>query len=439
MKQGIMTDDDTWGYLQYAAEIREQGVFFKPHLFWYIGYALFILGANSLIPGFEGIVIFQYIFAYIAMIAIYFTSINIFQNPKTALFTGLWFLGFFMISFWNLFIYAESLLISLYCISFYFLSKAYRGNLKTYQAIIAVFIFAWAILVKPTAIALLAAILTAGLYKLFTKYSLSFRLKREISSTHTQLTQLINSTQSTQLTNSFSLSPSSFNNPSSLRPLPLSSPLRAPFFILKSKIYKLKYLPQFGKFAKLVVLLTFLFSPFPFLILLNQMLSTFGIVEAYKNGEIVYNIHKMAHMDYAASLMIPVPDNLSLPEENWSPLAKMGYLWLFNPWYSIKLFSTKLFYYFLYIRPYYSWMHNALALAALLPMYYGFIKSMRSKSLKPELKIFALTLVAVSAFSVSLLTINWNSRFLMPILPLIFLIGAGGIAGKKTLDARQEI
>ncbi|WP_229744221.1 glycosyltransferase family 39 protein [Belliella aquatica] len=259
MKLGIMTDDDTWGYLQYAAEIREQGLFFKPHLFWYIGYALFILGANSLIPGFEGIVIFQYIFAYIALIAIYFTSINIFQNPKTALFTGICFLGFFMISFWNLFLYAESLLISLYCISFYFLSKAYRGNLKTYQKVIAILIAAWAILVKPTAVAFLAALLAVGLYKLFTKYTLSFRIylpkgrftsRREaeeaspaelqesvpqdcgkISSTHTQLTQSTNSTQSTQLTNSFSLHPSSFNTPSSLRPLPLSSPLRAPFSI----------------------------------------------------------------------------------------------------------------------------------------------------------------------------------------------------------------
>ena len=30
-----MTDDDTWGYLQYADEIRENGIFFKPHLFWF--------------------------------------------------------------------------------------------------------------------------------------------------------------------------------------------------------------------------------------------------------------------------------------------------------------------------------------------------------------------------------------------------------------------
>ncbi|MCL6261219.1 hypothetical protein M3O96_19110 [Aquiflexum sp. TKW24L] len=47
-KMGIMTDDDTWGYLQYANEIKENGLFFKPHLFWYIGYVLFILGANSM-------------------------------------------------------------------------------------------------------------------------------------------------------------------------------------------------------------------------------------------------------------------------------------------------------------------------------------------------------------------------------------------------------
>lgn len=61
-KMGIMTDDDTWGYMLYAEEIREQGLFYKPHHFWYIGYVLFILGASSIMHGLGGIVFFQYVF-----------------------------------------------------------------------------------------------------------------------------------------------------------------------------------------------------------------------------------------------------------------------------------------------------------------------------------------------------------------------------------------
>jgi hypothetical protein len=345
-KMGIMTDADTWGYLQYADEIMEKGLFFKPHLFWYIGYVVFILGANSIIPGYEGIVLFQYLFAYAALIALYFASINLYQNPKAALITCIWFLGFIMISFWNLFLYAESLMISLYCISFFFLSQAYRGKLSTFQAILGILILIWAIMVKPTGVALLAGLMAVAV---------TFAWKR---------------------------------------------------------ITNLGWKVAFS--TALVV---------GFLVLLNLMLATFGIVEAYKNGEVVYNIHKMAHMDYASVLMISVPDNLSVPVAEWSPLGKMIYLWIFNPMYSLQLFGTKLFYYLMYVRPYYSYVHNIMALCALLPMYIAFVHVIRRKSLGLLPKVFSLALIGCSALSVALLSDDWNSRFLMPVLPLFFVVG----------------
>ncbi|WP_113922808.1 hypothetical protein [Cognataquiflexum aquatile] len=352
-KMGIMTDDDTWGYLQYADEIKENGMFFKPHLFWYIGYVLFILGANSIIPGFEGIVVFQYVFAYAALIAMYFASINLYQNPKAALLTCIWFLGFIMISFWNLFLYAESLMISLYCISFFFLSQAYRGKLDTFQGILAILVMIWAIMVKPTGVALLAGLVAVAI---------AFAWKR-----------------------------------------------------ISTLGWKLAFS------TTLIVGL---------LVLVNQMLGTFGIVEAYQNGEVVYNIHKMAHMDYASSLMLTVPNDLSLPAVDWSPLGKMIYLWIFNPLYSLQLFGTKLFYYLMYVRPYYSWVHNIIALCALIPMYFAFFQAIRGNSLGRFPKIFSLTLIGCSALSVALLSDNWNSRFLMPVLPLVFLVGGNVISRK---------
>jgi hypothetical protein len=73
----------------------------------------------------------------------------------------------------------------------------------------------------------------------------------------------------------------------------------------------------------------------------------------------------------------------------------------------------------------------------LFPMYFGFEKSMAGKSLKPEAKIFALTFIAFSAFSVSLLTINWNSRFLMPVLPLVFLVGSKSLVKWRVLNSQS--
>jgi hypothetical protein len=366
-KMGVMTDDDTWGYLQYADEIRENGLFFKPHLFWYIGYVLFILGANSFIPGLGGVVFFQYVLAYIALIALYFAAINLYQNPKAALLTGIWFLGFIMISFWNLFLYAESLMISLYCISFFFLTTWYQKKVTLWNVIIGVLVLAWAVLTKPTGLGILVAVMAVGIYWFF---------KQGYSKT--------------------------------------------------------------VKWAFSVVLVVC------FLGLTNKMLATFGFVRDYQVGEVVYNIHKLAHEDYAKPLLLQVPEDLFIPEEGKAPLVKLFQIVVFNPWYSLKLFGTKFFYYLFYIRPYYSWTHNVLALAVLLPMYYGFVKSMTGKMLKPEVKIFALTFIAFSAFSVSLLTINWNARFLMPVLPLVFLVGGNVLVGKlgeirlKTQDVRHK-
>lgn len=167
------------------------------------------------------------------------------------------------------------------------------------------------------------------------------------------------------------------------------------------------------------------------------MLSTFGFVENYQIGEIVYNIHTVADQPYAKWLMLTVPENLYLPNPEAPPLWKLTTIIIMNPWYSLKLFATKAFYYIFYIRPYFSWTHNIIALAVLLPMYYFTVKQLISKNLDTTIKYFVITFLTVAVLSVCLLSINWNSRFLVPILPLIFLIGAGGI-GKKILDVRYK-
>lgn len=344
-KMGIMTDYDTWGYLEYADEIREEGIFFKPHWFWYIGYVLFVLVAQSIVTGLEGIVLFQYVFAYIGMVALFFAAINLYGKPKTAFLTCLWALGFVMISFWNLFVYAESLMISLYCMGFYFLSLGYTGKLTLGKGILGAVVLIWAILCKPTGVALLAGLAAVA------------------------------------------------------------------------TVWAWRKLPSVGwkiAFSAAVIV--------GFLGLLNQMLATFGIVEAYRNGEVVYNVQKLPA--YASTLQLAVPANLDFPSGDLVPISKILYLWVFNPIYSLKLFGTKLFYYLMYVRPYYSWVHNLMALALLLPMYWAYVQAILVRSLGIYPKVFSMAVVCCSALSVALLADNWNSRFLMPVLPLVFLLGS---------------
>lgn len=300
---------------------------------------------------YEAVVLVQYLLSYLALISLYKSSIRLFNLPWAALITGLYFLGFYMIQFWNLFLYAESLLISMTCFSLYYLIKWDKHVLRKWETPIMVLVIGLTFFTKPTGVAILAA-MTAVLMKTIWE---------------------------------------------------------------KIEMQKIKVV-----FTSLVLVSG--------LVLLNQMLSTFGFVNDYLSGEIVYNISNVSDQDYAKYLIMEKPDDLWLPNENHPTLIRFASLILFNPYYSIKLIGTKLFYFLFYVRPYYSWIHNMMALAVLVPMYVFFVKEIIQGEISVNLKLFASVYLLVSISSTVLLTVDWHSRFLMPVLPLIFLIGGMGIS-----------
>ena len=355
----MSVDDDTERFLTYAREIREQGVFFKPHDFWYLTYPLFIILMTSIHDSLGAIVLGQVLLSYVALVSLYFSAIRLFQNPKAGLTTGFLFLGFVMVSFWNFWIYCESLLISLNCLAFYFLIKWIKGERSMWEIGLGVLIMLAAFFTKPTGIALLAGLMGVMGYYLWSN----------------------------------------------------------------EQVKKFRWW-GLGIFI------------FLFHFLLNRMLATFGFVDAYQLGEVVYNIHKLSHMDYAHWLLVDVPGDLFIPDADYPSLVQFVLLVFGNPIYSLRLFGTKLFFYLLYIRPYYSLWHNALALLFLLPVYYVFVKEMRRELLDRAIKIFIGLFCVVSILSATLLTINWNSRFLVVVLPLVFLIGGNQLSRVFSIKAQ---
>lgn len=359
-KLGVSVDADTERFLSYAEEIKESGIFYKPHDFWYIAYPLFIILMTSVHDSLGMVVIGQVALSYVALMSLYGSGRRLYGNPQAGLVSGLLFLGFLMISFWNFWIYCESLLISLNCLSIYFLIKWVKGKRNLGNYVVGTLVIIAAFFTKPTGIALLGGIL-----------------------------------------------------------------LSAAFILWRKEQFKSV------RWAGLIGVV------FLFILLLNQMLSTFGFVEAYKMGEIVYNIHKLADKDYAQWLIVEVPENLFIPSSELSPIIQFVSLILGNPVYSLQLFGTKLFFYLFYIRPYYSMVHNALALIVLLPIYVFFFLEMIKDSISKSFKIFVLGFIAISILGTSLMTINWNSRFLVPVLPLIFLFACNGIV-KLFYQAREK-
>lgn len=358
-KMGIMVDADTKEYLAYAEELDQNGFFVKPHYFWYLGYVGFLWTIMKIHPSFEAVVMVQYLLSFLAMISLYRSAIRLTGKPIVGLITCGLFLGFFKIQFWNLFLYAESLLISLTCFTVYFIIKWDKNELRNWEVPLMILVILTTFFTKPTGIAILAA----SCVLLFWKVGGEIRSK------------------------------------------------------------KIKW--GVGIAVLIVGIL-----------LLNKMLHTFGFVDDYLSGEIIYNVTNVSHQDYARYLIMDRPDNLWLPDDNHPTLIRFASLIVMNPWYSIKLISTKLFYFLFYVRPYYSWIHNVMALLVLLPMYGFFIMEMVKGDTNRSFKFFIAVFFLISTLSPVLLTVDWSSRFLMPLLPLVFLLGSKGMV--RFIESRSK-
>lgn len=355
-KLGVSVDADTERFLSYAEEIKERGIFFKPHDFWYIAYPLFIILMTSVHDSLGMVVIGQVALSYVALMSLYGSGRRLYGNPQAGLMSGLMFLGFLMISFWNFWIYCESLLISLNCLSIYFLIKWVKGEGNLGNYIVGTLVIIAAFFTKPTGIALLGGILLSAAFILWGKEQ--FKSVR---------------------------------------------------------------------WAGLIGVV------FLFILLLNQMLSTFGFVEAYQLGELIYNAHTLPNQPYTKYLMISLPEGLYIPPSDWQPLLQFIAIILGNPLYSLKLFGAKLFYYVFYVRPYYSILHNLLALVVLIPVYVGFIKAFIKDQIPGSIKLLVLGFTGVSVLSSTLLTVDWNSRFLVAVLPVIFLVSSRNLVANFKL------
>lgn len=93
----------------------------------------------------------------------------------------------------------------------------------------------------------------------------------------------------------------------------------------------------------------------------------------------------------------------------------------------IQLGFRRLISFFGLIRPYYSAMHNLLLIAGFYPIYIFSTFGIRYmyRSVRPFF-IFSVVLVATFAFSVMLTCDDWHNRFIMPVMPVIFIYAAVG-------------
>ena len=152
----------------------------------------------------------------------------------------------------------------------------------------------------------------------------------------------------------------------------------------------------------------------------NYLLFTFQITEVYQRGDIIFG--------YRGLLVKPAtaPTFTSAT----SSFGKITWYLLNNPEYFLKAGALKLFYFFTHIKPYYTWVHNSFSVVFLLPVY---CLAFRVRNLNNATLAFIGCVVGLQAAMVFFTTEDWDGRFLMPVLPFIFLLSAAGTTFKFKL------
>ncbi len=152
---------------------------------------------------------------------------------------------------------------------------------------------------------------------------------------------------------------------------------------------------------------------------LNQVLSPFidSFMASYRVAEIIYpNI----------PLLIDAPINFIEPSHQ-QPLIKLLLLLIQNPVYMFKITLVKGFLFLTHTKPYYSLGHNTFIALFLYPIYFFAIKGYNSTP-NSAIKYLLFTFIITQLTIVSLTSENWDGRFLLPVLPFIFVLGAIGVS-----------
>lgn len=164
-----------------------------------------------------------------------------------------------------------------------------------------------------------------------------------------------------------------------------------------------------------------------FIILINRMLTTFLLIETYQAGEVIYGVTSFPDQEVVESLIVDRPANIFTPSSAHPVIIRVVEFIFHHPIYWLKLFFLKVYYLLLHTRPFWSGYHNMFSLAVLVPSYFLFSGTLRSAAVDRDVVIFSISFVLVHILSVGITSDDWDGRFLMPMLPVIFIFAGRGI------------
>jgi len=170
-----------------------------------------------------------------------------------------------------------------------------------------------------------------------------------------------------------------------------------------------------SKNARLMIMSIILISG---IILINFMMNDFNFINSYQKAEIIYpNI----------SLGLNPPKKTFIPSEDSSPIVTLIQFIYYNPIYFFSITVIKFLLFIGNVKPYFSPLHNAVIIVILYPLYFFALKGFRYFAPNQKEHYFIAGFVIAQCAIVSLTSENWDGRFLIPILPFVFILSAVGI------------
>lgn len=154
------------------------------------------------------------------------------------------------------------------------------------------------------------------------------------------------------------------------------------------------------------------------LLIAPHVLPTFELLDSYSKGEIVYgydawNIHP------TRPLVLPLhPDN---------SLQSLSFFSTHNFSFFAPLTLLKAIALIVHTKPFYSWYHNLLIVAILFPAY-SFFGSGFSFWEDKKAKVLAMVWLVSHVLIVAFTAEDWDGRFILPLLPIVWIGASVGIA-----------
>jgi hypothetical protein len=155
-----------------------------------------------------------------------------------------------------------------------------------------------------------------------------------------------------------------------------------------------------------------------------RMQSTLGTTDELSKGEVVYNVSTVNDPYNTSGLIL---DTSHIVANNEKGLRGISKFMLDNPVYFLDMMARKFFFFTFQVRPYYSWYVNLFLLCTLIPLYIAAMRGWWHCS-NSSLKIFSATYVLSTIGMAMIITLDWDGRFFLPILPILVILAAIGLS-----------